>query len=234
MTQERAHRILDAAAELVLRWGYKRVTIEDIAKQAGVGKGTVYLHWRAREELFVALLAREALAVIDEQLDAARRDPAEILPHRQVSRVYRAVMRRPLLRAMFSRDIELLGTLAHERSLHSIRDQKSDLVGEVFALLRANGLMRTDLDADAQFYALNAVNTGFYLVEPLMVGRPEPDVEARAQTIAHTVRLAFEPPGPPDREVLRTLLPKAIALFEQLRDAYRQRIQGEPSREETT
>ena len=38
---ERGERILDAAADLVLRWGYKRVTIEDVAKQAGIGKGTV-------------------------------------------------------------------------------------------------------------------------------------------------------------------------------------------------
>jgi AcrR family transcriptional regulator len=35
--RERAERILDAAAELMLRRDYKRVTIEDIAKQAGVG-----------------------------------------------------------------------------------------------------------------------------------------------------------------------------------------------------
>lgn len=44
--QERAHRILDAAAELVLRWGYKKTTIDDIAKQAKVAKGTIYLHWK--------------------------------------------------------------------------------------------------------------------------------------------------------------------------------------------
>ena len=43
--EERAGRILDAAAELLLRWGYKRVSIEEIARHAGIGKGTVYLHF---------------------------------------------------------------------------------------------------------------------------------------------------------------------------------------------
>ena len=48
----RAERILDAALELLQRWGYRKTTIEDIAKQAGVAKGTVYLHWKTRDALF--------------------------------------------------------------------------------------------------------------------------------------------------------------------------------------
>jgi hypothetical protein len=55
--------------------------------------------------------------------------------------------------------------------------------------------MRTDLDADAQVYALSAVTTGFYLVQPLMSGLPEPDLEGRARAITQIVRNAFEPPG---------------------------------------
>ncbi|HTD14730.1 MAG TPA: helix-turn-helix domain-containing protein, partial [Chthoniobacterales bacterium] len=62
----RAHRILDAAAQLLERWGYSRVTIDDIAKQADVGKGTVYLHWPNREALFMAVLQRELLQFMDE------------------------------------------------------------------------------------------------------------------------------------------------------------------------
>ena len=45
----------DAATALILRWGYNKTTIDDIARQAGVGKGTVYLHWNTREELFATL-----------------------------------------------------------------------------------------------------------------------------------------------------------------------------------
>ena len=61
--EERADRILDAAANLILRWGYKKTTIDDIAKQAGVAKGTIYLHWKTREDLFVALLIAWSRAV---------------------------------------------------------------------------------------------------------------------------------------------------------------------------
>ena len=40
----RADRILDTARELLLLWGYRRVTIDELARRAGVGKGTIYLH----------------------------------------------------------------------------------------------------------------------------------------------------------------------------------------------
>jgi AcrR family transcriptional regulator len=43
-TSDRADRILDAAGDLLLRLGYRKVTIEDVAQRAGIGKGTVYLH----------------------------------------------------------------------------------------------------------------------------------------------------------------------------------------------
>src|SRR5882724_8261964 len=104
--EERAERILDAAAELVLRWGYKRVTIEEVAKLAGIGKGTVYLHFKTRAALFVAVLVRDSLDLFDSMIDAMRRDAAQLLPHRQVRLAFTEVMRRPLLRAMFSRDVD--------------------------------------------------------------------------------------------------------------------------------
>ncbi|WP_163569887.1 helix-turn-helix domain-containing protein [Fodinicola feengrottensis] len=57
----RAERVLDAAAELIVRWGYDKTTIEDIARaRRGRAKGTIYLHWKTREDLFIALLRRES------------------------------------------------------------------------------------------------------------------------------------------------------------------------------
>ncbi|HEV2653667.1 MAG TPA: TetR family transcriptional regulator, partial [Ktedonobacteraceae bacterium] len=46
--EQREERILDAAAELMVRWGYNKTTIDDIVRSAGVAKGTIYLHWKTR------------------------------------------------------------------------------------------------------------------------------------------------------------------------------------------
>jgi AcrR family transcriptional regulator len=47
--------ILAAALSLFGRYGYRRTSIDDIAREAGVAKGTVYLHVESKEALFRTL-----------------------------------------------------------------------------------------------------------------------------------------------------------------------------------
>jgi Bacterial regulatory proteins, tetR family len=42
--EARAQRILDAAVALILRWGFQKITLDDVSRQARVAKGTMYLH----------------------------------------------------------------------------------------------------------------------------------------------------------------------------------------------
>ena len=53
--------VLDAADELLGRFGYRKMAIADVARVAGIGKGTIYLHFSSKAEL--------ALAVIDRIVD---------------------------------------------------------------------------------------------------------------------------------------------------------------------
>src|SRR5215471_2532477 len=55
----REERILDAATTLLVRWGYRKTTVDDVAREAGVGKGTIYLHWKDKNALFRAAIWRE-------------------------------------------------------------------------------------------------------------------------------------------------------------------------------
>lgn len=50
--------ILEVAATLFERYGYKKTTIEDIAQEAGIGKGSVYLRFSSKEEIGIAWLQR--------------------------------------------------------------------------------------------------------------------------------------------------------------------------------
>jgi len=43
--------ILDATDRLLARFGYRKMTVEDIAAEAGIGKGTIYLHFTSKEEV---------------------------------------------------------------------------------------------------------------------------------------------------------------------------------------
>src|SRR5687768_11683893 len=50
--------ILDATDRLLARYGYRKMTVEDIAHEAGIGKGTIYLHFTSKEEVVLSHVDR--------------------------------------------------------------------------------------------------------------------------------------------------------------------------------
>jgi AcrR family transcriptional regulator len=56
--QEKEQRILDAAQKLFARYGPKKTSIDEIAQNAGMGKGTIYLYFRSKEDIFAGVVRR--------------------------------------------------------------------------------------------------------------------------------------------------------------------------------
>ena len=50
--------ILDATDRRLARFGYKKMTIDELAQEVGIGKGTVYLHFRSKEDLALSHVDR--------------------------------------------------------------------------------------------------------------------------------------------------------------------------------
>jgi AcrR family transcriptional regulator len=50
--------ILDATDLLLARYGYKKMTIDDLAREVGIGKGSVYLHFSSKEEIVLSHIDR--------------------------------------------------------------------------------------------------------------------------------------------------------------------------------
>ena len=44
-------RILDGWNRLLARYGYRKLTMDDLASEVGIGKGTIYLYFRSKEDL---------------------------------------------------------------------------------------------------------------------------------------------------------------------------------------
>jgi AcrR family transcriptional regulator len=54
----RPEEILDAALRVFARRGLHDATLEEVAKEAGISKGTIYLYYKNKEDLFVAAAHR--------------------------------------------------------------------------------------------------------------------------------------------------------------------------------
>ncbi|MCX2732535.1 TetR/AcrR family transcriptional regulator [Saccharopolyspora sp. NFXS83] len=218
---ERADRILDAAGELLLRHGYRKVTIDDVARQAHVGKGTVYLHWKTKVALFQSLLVRESIALVEDLRGGLRADPNEVRPHRLLRLAYLTTFRRPLALALVTGDVEMLGELRRRSSGDQADDEWMQAINErFFSVLAESGLLRTDVPDLA--YTLNAAALGFFLADDYKPALSGIDREQKADALAHTIRHAFEPPGAPDAAAVHAVADRVDALLTELITRYRE------------
>ena len=77
LPEERPKQILDAALAVFAERGLAAARLEDIAKRAGVSKGTIYLYFANKEDLFRGVVRDTVIAFIErgEASFAADRDP---------------------------------------------------------------------------------------------------------------------------------------------------------------
>ena len=64
--QARPQELLDAALELFVEKGFSATRSEEVAQRAGVSKGTLYLYFPSKEELFKAVVRNNISALIAE------------------------------------------------------------------------------------------------------------------------------------------------------------------------
>ena len=66
-------RIMDAAIEVVMRYGFKRMTMDDVAKEAGISRPALYLVFKNKTDIYRAIaqgILGEALVRADTALRA--------------------------------------------------------------------------------------------------------------------------------------------------------------------
>ena len=67
-------QVLEGARIVFLRDGFEGASVDDIAREAGVSKATLYSYFASKEELFFAVIAkvtREAALMLADLSDAA-------------------------------------------------------------------------------------------------------------------------------------------------------------------
>ncbi|MEV4112543.1 TetR/AcrR family transcriptional regulator [Nonomuraea sp. NPDC049695] len=216
----KAARILDSARELVLDHGAGKVTVSEISRAAGVGKGTVYLYWPSKEDLIRGLFARDLLAAMDEIIAAITADPADVRPSRMAPLIVRTAQKLPLGQRLHSGDPELLRLLTQEpgdRDLYA-RTNPAAMANAVLPILHRHGLIRDDRPLAGQTYALHAVLIGFLATMSAPAAAP-PGVDDPAAVLADTVATLVDPPDPPGERATAAAAEEIVALFRGIRDA---------------
>lgn len=109
--QTRLEQVADAARRLFARYGYKRTSMDDIAREACVAKATLYLHFKGKDDVFRTMLRRTGDLVM-ERCDAALASGAPFGERLE-----------GVLGAYFGTWVELFGDPEHWGELHVVKTQ---------------------------------------------------------------------------------------------------------------
>ena len=88
-------QVLDGARQVFLAHGFDAASMGEIAKAAGVSKGTLYVYFESKEELFAELVKRQCALTAERlfELDADNHDVREVL--RRLGESFIAAMMEP-------------------------------------------------------------------------------------------------------------------------------------------
>jgi AcrR family transcriptional regulator len=93
--QERTReRLLDAASQVFARRGYHDASLEEVAAEAGFTTGAVYSNFAGKEELFLALAAREVEERVGEIRAVAEASERGDAPGAEAAEQFRAFLER--------------------------------------------------------------------------------------------------------------------------------------------
>lgn len=69
LREQRRDKILEAAATVIAHHGYQRATMKEIAAEAGIAPGTIYLYFQNKRDVLLAIADRILGGAVDRQLE---------------------------------------------------------------------------------------------------------------------------------------------------------------------
>lgn len=112
-------RLLRAAVAAIAEKGYPAVTVADIVRRAKVSRAAFYLHFRSREDCFLAATRRGGQLLFGHIIEASRAVPADAADEEVLRAGLRAFLRflaeEPAFARVFYIDMPAAGPLAVER-----------------------------------------------------------------------------------------------------------------------
>ncbi len=176
--------LLDAARQCILDVGWKRTTLTDVARRAGVSRMTIYRRWPDMQTLLADLMTREWTGVVTEAALTETGSPLDRLAH-GVARTVAGLRENDLFRKIVAVDPELLLPYLLDRRGRT-QDSVLDLLEAVIAEGQADGSIRSGEPSLIARAVLLAAH-GFALSAQTMTGPQQPDPAALDLELQHLV-----------------------------------------------
>jgi AcrR family transcriptional regulator len=195
--ETRRQQIVDAAIEVFARQGYRVASVADIIAQAGVARGTFYLYFQSKEEVFNAALERfHQLFQEMARKETARNYSNPLRLERSLREALldwlRFLLQHRQLTKIVFRQAAAVDPDYEKKYLEIIRATQAHSA-KAIRFLQGIRLLRPDLDPEF----LNAVFYGvtIQIVLKAIAEKAEPDLEAVADQWIGLLRSGVLRPG---------------------------------------
>ena len=186
--QEREELILQAAEEILVERGYYNMSMDEVASQVGIAKGTLYHHFARKEDLVFALFKRF--------LEEAIASQEEITLQEGTARERLQVFLNSMYERMSGSRLQFFFSLFHGLDFFQILQQRHISLNEVFktVVVRLTALIdegKADGSFDADIPTPIIVTIFVSLVSPKAFKRLIVDEEIEPACIAEYVSRFF-------------------------------------------
>jgi len=124
--ERRRQKIMNAASELFIQHGYRKTSMDDVAKRAGVAKGTVYLYFKNKSDLLMHAIAEEKMRFMSGIFEILKGDdPPQEKLRKWLRTALVLVTEMPLLSRLMGGDHEIL--MVVEEMNTDLKDQSEEL-----------------------------------------------------------------------------------------------------------
>lgn len=143
---DKENRILDASMELFIQYGFDKTTVAEVAKNAGISKGAIYLHFKSKDDLFESLLFRELKTYSLRWFELIESDPKGGLLPGMYRNMLKAITSSELMIAIFKKDLKVLGSYVKKDNSFFKKDSTAGIRKEFIQKMMDVGAVRKDVD----------------------------------------------------------------------------------------
>lgn len=219
----REGRILNAAAELFIHYGYDKTTVSDIAREAGVSKGAIYLHFESKDGLFEALLVREMTTYAEKWIELLEADPKGGTLGGMYKNSLYALSSSAFMAAMLKQDSRVLGSYLRKPNNFFRRQQEQGSRFVFVKMMQDAGAVRAELDPQVTAHIMDMLAYGLVSMGDIKAKEDIPPTAAIIEGIADIMDRALTPADGGDseagKEIVRQVAAAARQQLENSKDA---------------
>ncbi len=205
--QIRKNQILTTTRELILRQGYEKTTFEDISKELGLSRASIYLCFHNKEDLFSAILREETITYLHNLVDLLHtHTDCDTL-----AGVFRSVIllinNSSFLAAIIKNDRRVFGSflLKHPQVLTGV--DSTVLWMQLLTKMQAVALIPQDVDVPSFAHLMSSLALGIMMNQPsAQAAQITPTLDELLGTFAQLLDRALPQPQNPPAGFVRSLM----------------------------